>query len=52
MMPSGERPPGGLDLGRRRPGLDPEDVVRVALRHDPMISTPEPPTGAGRDRRA
>jgi hypothetical protein len=33
-----EPAPGGLDLGRGRSGLDPEDVMRVALRHVWMIS--------------
>jgi hypothetical protein len=35
----GEPPPRRLDLGGCRAGLDPEHVVRVALRHAWIIST-------------
>ena len=37
-MASGETPPGRLDLGGSGADLDAEDVVGVALGHDPMIS--------------
>jgi len=45
MVGSSEPAPGGLDLRRRRTGLDAEDDMRIALRHRASVATTSRLTG-------